>query len=115
MSTVDIAPTILDLAGARAESQGVEGVSLLAIAEGNLTLPHEPVYARGPRRAALIDWPLKLVVVERKKRNRYLLFDLNADPGERHDLSADRPQDRERLVTTWKAAEAAASAVSSSR
>ncbi|WP_052376689.1 sulfatase-like hydrolase/transferase [Chondromyces apiculatus] len=115
VSTVDIAPTILDLASAKAESQGVEGLSLLPIAEGDLTLPHGPVYARGPRRAALIDWPLKLVVIERKKRNRYLLFDLNADPGEQHDLSADRPQDRERLVTAWKAAETAASAASSSR
>ncbi|AKT43265.1 sulfatase-like hydrolase/transferase [Chondromyces crocatus] len=110
VSTVDIAPTILEIAAAQAEAKGIEGSSLLAVAQGDLSVQRSPVYVRGGRRGALIDWPLKLVVVERKKRNRHLLFDLDTDPGEQRDLSSARGEDRERMVTAWEEAEAKASA-----
>jgi choline-sulfatase len=96
VSTLDLAPSILELAGA--EGDGPSGVSLLPIVRGDFTRRPGPVYARSQRRAALIDWPLKLMVFERKKLDRFLLFDLAADPGERQDLSSSRPEDLRRLL-----------------
>ncbi len=96
VSTADIAPTVLSLGGAQAD--GIEGESLAAIAGGELGAAHGPVFARGARRAAVIEWPLKLLVVERKRRDRLLLFDLAADPGETRDLSDARPDDLARML-----------------
>jgi arylsulfatase A-like enzyme len=96
VSAIDIGPTVLALGGAPLEE--VEGESLLPIARGELETPRGPVYARSARRAALIDGSLKLMVVERKRRDRLLLFDLAADPGETKDLSAERPEDLARLT-----------------
>jgi arylsulfatase A-like enzyme len=96
VSTLDVAPTILALGGA--PSDGLSGVSLLPWArleEG--AAAHPPVLARSPKRAAIIDWPLKLLVVQRKKNDRNLLFDLGADPRETKDLSQERPDDVARL------------------
>jgi choline-sulfatase len=96
VSTLDLGATIIDLAGAEAE--GLSGVSLAPIARGELARPHGPVYARSPRRAALIEWPLKLMVIEKKKAaDRVLLFDLAKDPAEKEDLASARPDDIERL------------------
>ncbi|WP_437898205.1 sulfatase-like hydrolase/transferase [Sorangium sp. So ce124] len=91
VSTVDIAPTVLDIGGA--EATAVEGASLTAIATGAERAPRGPVFARTARRAAVVDGQLKLLVIERKKRakqDRLLLFDLGSDPRETRDLSGER-------------------------
>lgn len=95
VSTVDIAPTVLDLGGA--ETTAVEGSSLAAIAAGAERAPRGPVFARTARRSALIDGHLKLIVAHRKKRDRLFLFDLEGDPRETRDLSGERPGDAARL------------------
>jgi arylsulfatase A-like enzyme len=97
-SVIDVPATVLALGGAPAE--GASGQSLLD--EGN----KRPVYLRAHRRAALVDWPLKLMKIERKKKDRLFLFDLSADPGETKDLSQDRPADVERLDKALAALEA---------
>jgi hypothetical protein len=96
VSTVDLAPTVTDLG--RVAGDGFTGTSLAPIARGDFAQTHGPVYARSRSRAALIDWPLKLMVVERKKSDRYFLYDLGADPGEKADLSKSRTEDVERLI-----------------
>ncbi|WP_437289255.1 sulfatase-like hydrolase/transferase [Sorangium sp. So ce406] len=95
VSTVDIAPTVLDLGGA--EAAAVEGSSLAAIAAGAERAPRGPVFARTARRSALVDGHLKLIVAHRKKRDRLFLFDLEGDPRETRDLSGERPDDAARL------------------
>lgn len=88
VTTLDVAPTVLAIAGAPAD--GVVGASLLAHARLDPAAPKRaPVAAYGPKRAALIDWPYKLIVQERKKQNRNFLFDLAADPREAKDVSAE--------------------------
>jgi choline-sulfatase len=95
VSTLDIAPTALALAGAPAE--GVVGMSLVPILSGDLGRRHGPVYIRSTKRAVVIDWPLKLMKVERARADRLLLFDLGADRGETRDLTATRGEDLQRL------------------
>ncbi len=95
VSTLDVASTVIELAGA--DGAGVAGASLLPIVRGDLTRKHGPVYARTQKKAALIDWPLKLMIVERKKADRLFLFDLSKDPEEKTDLSKERAEDTARL------------------
>lgn len=95
VSTLDIAPTVLALANA--SPTDLPGVSLLAAARGDAAA-RAPVYARAHRRSALIDWPMKLIRFERGKKDRWLLFDLAADPGEKSDLSGERADDLARLI-----------------
>lgn len=93
VSTLDIVPTVLELGGAGASSIGT---SLLpAMQTGQLT--HEPVVLRNSKRASVIDYPMKLIVFERPKQDRFLLFDLSKDPKEEHDISAERAGDVARL------------------
>ncbi len=96
VTTLDLVPTILELS--EAEHENVDGTSLVAIARGDLEVGHAPVRAYARRRQAVIDWPLKLMVHERKRRNRHLLFDLSADPYEKEDISKDHEEDVKRLV-----------------
>ena len=96
VTTLDVAPTVLAIAGAPAD--GIAGVSLLPYARLDPAAPrHAPVVAHGPKRAAVIDWPLKLIAQERKKQNRNFLFDLAIDPREAKDLSEERADDVTRL------------------
>lgn len=96
VTTLDIAPTVLALGGASVE--GVMGVSLLPQARLDSGIQkHAPIVAYGPKRAAIIDWPMKLIVQDRKKQNRNFLFDLATDPREEKDLSSDRVEDVTRL------------------
>jgi arylsulfatase A-like enzyme len=110
VSVLDVPATVVDLAGAPAD--GLGGASLAPVARGDFSRAHGVVYARGPGRVALIDWPLKLMVIEKKKpRNkgnrRLFLFDLAADPGEKDDQSRARPGDVERLRQTLEEIERA--------
>ena len=65
---------------------------------GTSTRRHGAVYARSQRRVALIEWPLKLMVFERKKSDRLFLFDLGIGPGrEGGSLAGPRRATCERL------------------
>lgn len=104
VSTLDIAPTLLALAGAKADS--TEGVSLAGLLVG-APLPPRSLFVTGPKRAAIIDFPHKLVVIDRDERDRTLLFDLSADPREGTDLSSKEAAQVERLkpqLTEFRAA-----------
>jgi choline-sulfatase len=104
VSTLDIAATLLDVAGAARDS--LDGVSLRPVLGGDLELGHPPVVALAAHRTALVDWPLKLLVRRRDgPKDRLLLFDLGADPGEQHDLAAERKADAERLDTLRRQAD----------
>lgn len=95
VSIVDLAPTLLEIGGAPRE--GTDGASLLPLVRGQAGDAPGPVLVRSKKGAALIDGPLKLMVVERKKGKQSFLFDLAADPGEKNDLAGERAADVERL------------------
>jgi arylsulfatase A-like enzyme len=96
VSTLDIVPTLLDYAGASRD--GVAGVSLRPVVEGELSFERAPVFAYAWHRTCVIDWPLKLLVKSREERpDRLLLFDLRADPDEQRDISDERREELQRL------------------
>lgn len=95
VSTLDLSPTLLSLAGAGLD--GVDGVSLTPVLLGE-PLSHPPVVAHAWMRTVVIDWPFKLMVKKRVEREpRLLLFDLSNDAGEQRDVAAEQPDVLQRL------------------
>jgi arylsulfatase A-like enzyme len=100
VSAVDVVPTMLDLAGLPIRA-GLSGRSLVAVARG--TTEHaRPVlvellaYPNFPRSMrAVVVGDLKLI--HDHTENRFELFDLARDSGEKDDLFGERPSEAERL------------------
>jgi arylsulfatase A-like enzyme len=123
-TTLDVAATLLD-AGVGSPPEGLilDGTSLRPVLAGSGALPprdlvwHYPHYPnQGGRPAGAIiagDGPRPGAekLVEHFEDGRLELFDLETDPGERRNLSAERParaqELRERLATWRKSVDAA--------
>lgn len=90
---LDVAPTLLELAGLPIPA-AFEGRSLLPLLR-EPGKPDEPRFAyartlRGAKVAAVTDGRYKLIRQLNKGRDR--LFDLQADPGEHDDVSTEHPE-----------------------
>ncbi len=74
------------------DDRKIDGVDLLPVRDrrGGRGMPHEALFWRsGASQTALVDgWKLNVS----DPPGRSWLFDMNADPTERHDLSAERPE-----------------------
>ena len=123
LGAIDIAPTLLELAGAAIDSTSVQGREVAAItgrsfagvlgADAVPVYPEDHVFAtelHGSRsvrqgRYKLIWeqpavntwWPFEVP----ESWYRWQLFDLQTDPGERNDISADHPELMDRLIAAW--------------
>ena len=100
VGTIDLAPTLLELLGA-APFDVSQGCSLVPLLEGREEdLP--PLFAE-IRRQGQKDWQSwiegRWKLIHDLTHHRTLLFDLQADPAEQHDLAAERPD----LVTAMDA------------
>lgn len=101
VASVDIVPTVLDLLGFE-HPDGLQGRSLVPLWEGNAgedpirvqyaeNLSPSLTHGWGELRV-LFEGPLKLIWGPRPE-----LYDIDADPGELHNLIAERPDDAQRL------------------
>lgn len=101
-SSVDVMPTILDLAGIKQVPRGVEGVSLVDVLKKDAKTPpkrlrdefvvHFPHYDKDPigPASAIVYQNWKMIrVFETEQRH---LFDLNNDISEQNDLAALNPK-----------------------
>lgn len=99
----DVVPTLLEAAGVQGES--LRGASILPVLTGKAARAHSPdevVCYELAGSAAAFRGDLKLVrSVPPFSDGRWQLFDLAADPGETHDLSAERPADRAALEAAY--------------
>ena len=89
---IDVLPTLLELAGAEPDPT-LQGRSLVPYLRGE-TPPHPPVFSEKPSEEeaplkSMVRWPHKLIW--NLGLNRFSLFDLEADPGERSDLFGEDP------------------------
>lgn len=78
VSTFDVVPTVLDVAGA--PTNDLPGRSLFQVASGKA--PLGPIVVDAGKERAVIDWPLKLLAGSGGER----LYDLSKDAGETDDL-----------------------------
>ena len=100
----DLLPTLVELAGAQRPG-AVDGVSLLPMLRGRqeslrewLHFEHAPCYGQAQAFHALTDGRYKYIW--RPSNGTEHLFDLEADPQEKHDLSRDASQ--QELVASWR-------------
>jgi choline-sulfatase len=105
-SLVDVAPTLLDLAGQTAPS-GLDGRSLGPAVGGNAVTARQIAvesefgynsYGWAPL-VGLTDGSLKWIGAPDPE-----LYDLAKDPGERRNLAGERVEDTRRLAAEWKKA-----------
>jgi arylsulfatase A-like enzyme len=106
--TIDIVPTVLELAGLPLPD-GIQGVSLVARARGGREGPAPDAYSESGRNfypenpRQFIDgvagkWRMlrtddfKLILIPKNPEPIWELYDLKADPGESRNLYAERPE-----------------------
>ena len=99
---LDVFPTALAAAGAQPRPQPqLDGVNLLPWLEGKTQgRPHDALYWRFKPQWAVRDGDYKLVAPRNAAPQ---LFDLAKDPGERNDLSGDKPEIVKRLREKYDA------------
>jgi arylsulfatase A-like enzyme/Flp pilus assembly protein TadD len=103
---VDVVPTILDLAKAPIPGN-LRGRSLTPILEGTGTLRAQAVYSEAWYARTHFGWSELTALTS--QRHRYIeapedeLYDLDRDPGERENIVAREPQERQALRTALDA------------
>jgi arylsulfatase A-like enzyme len=91
--TIDLLPTFLDLAGLPAPAdRPLDGTSLKPVLLGGGALPPRTIFWQNGRGQAVRDGNLKLFVSRGREGRAVELFDLAADPSEKRDLAAERPE-----------------------
>jgi arylsulfatase A-like enzyme len=95
---VDVAATILDLAGVAGD--GLDGIPLTDVLQGVERIREEPIVWEHEGWRAIRDGHLKAVA---RWRGDWELYDLADDPTEQLDLAAHRPNDVARLASQWQA------------
>lgn len=100
---LDVAATALAAAGVQTKPGELDGVDLVPYLNGKSGVPHDALYWRtGDRHAVRVgDW--KLLKLGDKPDQ---LFNLAADPGEKHDLAASEPaklKELQGLYAKWDA------------
>ncbi len=107
VSSMDIGATALAAAGVGAAAD-LDGVDLRPFLAGALGRPHDILYWRRGAAAAVRsgDWKLIRIQEADGSYRAPLLVDLAWDPGETHDLAAERPEVATRLMGLLEAWEA---------
>jgi arylsulfatase A-like enzyme len=112
VSLLDVFPTIASLMGAPIPPavRGRDLVPLISGAQKDGPGASAPAFAQllpypafKHRMEAIVDGRLKLI--HRVSENVFELYDLESDPGEKHNLIADRPEDAEamkRKLSEWR-------------
>ncbi len=113
--TLDVMPTLLSLAGAKADPErALDGVDLSPVLLGKGSLPERPLYWAslsngGGRSEAMREGPWKLVVNHPKAKagtfenEKVELYRLDRDPGEQNDLAEKHPDRTATLLARLKA------------
>jgi choline-sulfatase len=104
VSQVDLVATLSDLLGVRPPSQS-HGDTLVpymtgAAAGDRRVFLEQPLGPYMPEAYAVIDGGMKLI--HTIVGNRYELYDLGTDPGEKQDLAASRPSDLARMKAVYE-------------
>jgi len=91
VSTFDLLPTFVDVAGGDEEGmENIDGVSLIPFLNGkNQFKPHDTLYWKKETRAAIRDGDWKLI---RMPDRPALLFNIAEDPFEKKDLARRHPE-----------------------
>ncbi len=110
---VDIAPTLLDLAGVQPRAVGVpvDGISIVPALTGREVVRKDPLFFEHYGARAVLDGRWKLVSSAPGERkpvfDQWRLYDRERDPTEATNVAARYPAVRARLAARWSAWRAA--------
>lgn len=103
LSHLDLLPAFLTVAGAATPKDRIlDGRDCLPALANNADTPHERLFFHLRDALAVREGSLKLI--RPKAKAEWELYDLAADPSEKHNLATERPQDVQRLadaITQW--------------
>jgi arylsulfatase A-like enzyme len=104
-STLDYFPTVMDTLGFKMKGrpEPVDGVSLLPLIEDKMTERPLPIGFESKNQVSLIGNRYK--IYSNNNGKTYMLFDLLDDPGENHDLAAEKPeilQEMKKKLEMWQ-------------
>lgn len=98
---IDIAPTVLELAGGGLEGRyEAPGISLVSFLREDLIRDRPPLFFHHEQKNAIRDGNWKAVTIE--ANGPWELYDLSFDRGETMDLSAVETDKLKELVTKWQ-------------
>ncbi|NOR35059.1 MAG: hypothetical protein GQ579_10300, partial [Bacteroidales bacterium] len=101
---IDIAPTMLELAGADpSELTGrynAPGISLVPFLSQDTQTERPPLFFLHERKKALRHGDWKICTIE--EDGPWELYDLSVDRGETHNLAMENPEKLQELVTLWE-------------
>jgi len=102
---VDIAPTILELAGADASAlkgrAPAPGISLLPFLSKDKVSERTPIFFHHEKKKALRDGHWKITTIE--ENGEWELYDISEDRGETHNLAEEHPEKLQELISLWEA------------
>jgi len=103
--TLDVFPTLLDLAGLRITEQQpqIDGRSLASLLMEGKKLGDRTLFWGFNSQRAMRDGRWKLVNGVRRNQKRPMLFDLSNDPAEQHDLAEAQPERTKRMLAAIRA------------
>ena len=95
----DVLPTLVEIGGGEVPS-GIDGISMVPTLTGiGVQVQHEVLYWELGSKQAVRAGRWKLVrVTDRKGNTRAMLFDVEADEGEEHDLAREKPEVLSRMI-----------------
>ena len=103
---IDLLPTFVDLAGGRLESEVEQpellGKSLVSLLKGEGVPEREVLYWNHEGNQALREGDWKLARSKRYLGDRWELYNLAEDRGERVDLASEHPERVERMEKRWQ-------------
>ena len=124
LSAIDVAPTLLELAGATIDSTSVQGREVAAITgrsfarvlgvDATPVYPEDHIFALEMHGSRSVRQGRYKLVWEQPAVNtwwpfaipeswyRWQLYDLQADPGERHDIGGEHPELMRQLIDAWE-------------
>lgn len=104
-ANVDLMPTLLDLCGIDPRDREFDGVSLAPLLRGESgNWPERIVVTDSQRVAYPIQWRKSATMTGRWRLiNGVELYELRADPGQRHDVAAEHPEVVARLRAGYEA------------
>jgi arylsulfatase A-like enzyme len=104
LSHLDLLPAFLTTAGAAEPKDRIlDGRDCLPALTSHANTPHERLFFHLRDAVAVREGSLKLI--RPKAKAGWELYDLAADPSEKHNLATERPQDMQRLadaITRWQ-------------
>jgi len=101
---VDIAPTLLELAGADPEvledRYAAPGISLVPYLQKDLVVPRPPIFFHHEQKKALRHGNWKITTIE--KDGEWELYNLAEDRGETRNLAGEEPDKLQELISLWE-------------